>query len=314
MLSESATNRPLTMSQYQISHTITYQYDRPVLFTPHLLRLRPRCDSFQQLQKFSLSITPVPLQLYESLDLDGNMVSMACFEQVPTSNLTIQTQAQVETLLVNPFKYLLAAGALQLPIDYPTALWQQLQPYLSGYLSRSAALDPVAAQLGQEIWLATNGQTSDFLLALNQRIYHHCQYLFRETGQPLPPGITWTQQGGSCRDLAVLFMEVCRSVGLAARFVSGYQESSAEMVGDELTPPDHQQLHAWAEVYLPGAGWRGYDPTHGLAVADDHIALVASPLPQQSAPTTGAIQIGQVAQATMNYQLIIQKSVALVSG
>jgi transglutaminase-like putative cysteine protease len=302
------------MSQYQISHTIAYQYDQPVVFTEHLLRLRPRCDAFQQLQKFSLSINPAPIQLFDSTDLDGNVLTTAWFEQVPTTNLTIHTLSQVATQLLNPFNYLLEPWAVRLPIDYPTTLWQRLQPYLSGHLSRSAAIDPVAAQLGQEIWLATNGHTTDFLMALNQRIYQNCRYLFRENGEPLPPGITWSQQGGSCRDFAVLFMEVCRSIGLAARFVSGYQESSAEMVVNELTPPSHQQLHAWAEVYLPGAGWRGYDPTHGLAVADDHIALVASPWPPQAAPTTGAMQIGQVAQATMNYQLSIQKSVALVSG
>ncbi len=302
------------MSLYQISHTINYQYDRPVVLAAHRLRLRPRCDSFQQLQQFSLHITPLPLQQYDSLELDGNMVTTAWFEQVPTAHLTIHSQSQVETNLVNPFQYLLATGAVQLPIDYPAILWQQLQPYLIGYLSRSVAIDPVATQLGQEIWLSTNGRTLDFLLLLNQRIYQNCQYLFRETGEPLPPGITWSQQAGSCRDLAVLFMEVCRSVGLATRFVSGYQESSAEMMVDELSPPEQQQLHAWAEVYLPGAGWRGYDPTHGLAVADDHIALVASPLPPQASPITGTIQTGQVAQSTMKYQLIIQKSVALVLG
>ncbi len=302
------------MSQYQISHTIAYQYDQPVVFSEHLLRLRPRCDAFQQLQKFSLSINPAPIQLFDSIDLDGNVLTTAWFEQVPATNLTIHTLSQVATHLLNPFKYLLEPWAVRLPIDYPITLWQRLQPYLSGHLSRSAAIDPVAAQLGQEIWLATNGHTTDFLMALNQRIYQNCRYLFRENGEPLPPGITWSQQGGSCRDFAVLFMEVCRSIGLAARFVSGYQESSAEMVVNELMPPSHQQLHAWAEVYLPGAGWRGYDPTHGLAVADDHIALVASPLPPQAAPTTGAMQLGQIAQATMNYQLSIQKSVALVSG
>jgi transglutaminase-like putative cysteine protease len=302
------------MSLYQISHTIDYQYDHPVMLAAHHLRLRPRCDSFQQLQHFSLSITPTPLQQYDSLELDGHLMTTARFKPIPTAQLTIHSQSQVKTYLVNPFQYLLAPGAVQLPIDYSATECQQLQPYLVGYLSRSVAIDPVAAQLGQEIWLATNGQTLDFLLLLNQRLYQNCQYLFREMGEPLPPGITWSQQAGSCRDLAVLFMEVCRSIGLAARFVSGYQESSAAMIMDDLSPPQSQQLHAWAEVYLPGAGWRGYDPTHGLAVADDHIALVASPLPSQSAPITGTIQTGQIAQSTMNYQLTIQKSVTLVSG
>jgi transglutaminase-like putative cysteine protease len=293
---------------YQISHTLTYQYAQPVTFKPHLLRLRPRSDAFQQLQKFALRIDPAPIQLSESVDLDGNTVTTARFEPVPTSSLTIQAISQVETYLDNPFQYLLAPWAVQLPISYPTDLWQRLQPYLQGYLSRSASIDPVAVQLGQEFWLASNGQTTTFLSQLNQRIYETCQYIFRENGDPLPPGITWRQQGGSCRDLTVLFMEICRSVGLAARFVSGYQESSAEMIFDELSPPDHQHLHAWVEVYLPGAGWRGYDPTHGLAVANDHIALVATPWPQQSAPVMGAIQTGKGTPAQMSYQLFIQKS------
>jgi transglutaminase-like putative cysteine protease len=307
------------MSLYQISHAINYQYDYPVALAAHQLRLRPRCDSFQQLQKFSLTIDPPPLQQYDSLELAGQLVTTAQFAPQPTTQLTIQTKSQVITTLVNPFQYLLEPGAVQLPIDYSVDVWQQLQPYLWGYLSRSAAIDPVATQLGQEVWLATNGRTTDFLQLLNQRIYQSCQYLFRETGAPLPPGITWSQQAGSCRDLAVLFMEICRSVGLAARFVSGYQESSAEL--NPKTPPaittkipEQQQLHAWVEVYLPGAGWRGYDPTHGLAVADDHIALVASPQPAKAAPITGTIQTGYMAQATMSYQLTIQKSVTLVSG
>ncbi len=307
------------MSLYQISHAINYQYDCPVALAAHQLRLRPRCDSFQQLQKFSLTIDPPPLQQYDSLELAGQLVTTARFAPQTTTQLTIQTKSQVTTTLVNPFQYLLDPGAVQLPIDYSAAVWQQLQPYLGGYLSRSAAIDPVATQLGQEIWLATDGHTTNFLQLLNQRIYQNCQYLFRETGNPLPPGIVWSQQAGSCRDLAVLFMEVCRSVGLATRFVSGYQESSAELAPEQnraettkISEP--QQLHAWAEVYLPGAGWRGYDPTHGLAVADDHIVLVASPQPAQAAPIIGSIQSGYLAQATMSYQLTIQKSVTLVSG
>ncbi len=307
------------MSSYQISHAINYQYDCPVALAAHQLRLRPRCDSFQQLQKFLLTIDPPPLQQYDSLELAGQLVTTARFAPQTTTQLIIQTKSQVTTTLVNPFQYLLDPGAVQLPIDYSVDVWQQLQPYLWGYLSQSAAIDPVATQLGQEIWLAINGRTTDFLQLLNQRIYQNCQYLFRETGAPLPPGITWSQQAGSCRDLAVLFMEVCRSVGLAARFVSGYQESSAELAPEQNLAEttkisELQQLHAWAEVYLPGAGWRGYDPTHGLAVADDHIALIASPQPAQAAPITGSIQTGYLAQATMNYQLTIQKSVTLVSG
>jgi transglutaminase-like putative cysteine protease len=174
---------------------------------------------------------------------------------------------------------------------------QQLQPYLNGY--SIAGIDPIAVQLGQEISEATNGDVIAFLGELNQFIYSSCQYLIRETGNPLPPGRTWSEKKGSCRDLTVLFIEVCRAMGLAARFVSGYQE------GDLDNSEYH--LHAWAEVYLPGAGWRGYDPTHGLAVSDRHIALAASAISEYAAPISGAINRPGGVQSTMKYHLQIQK-------
>jgi transglutaminase-like putative cysteine protease len=141
------------------------------------------------------------------------------------------------------------------------------------------------------------GQPISFLTELNAQIHRECQYQIRETGAALPPGVTWSQRSGSCRDYAVLFAEACRAVGLAARFVSGYQE------GD----PDRRDrhLHAWAEVYLPGGGWRGFDPTQHAAVGDHYIALVASPLSTYTAPLSGSIKPGGV-QSEMTYQLEIK--------
>ncbi|HEY9299906.1 MAG TPA: transglutaminase family protein, partial [Phormidium sp.] len=185
---------------------------------------------------------------------------------------------EVETFRENPFDYIIEPYALKLPIDYPTSLLTQLSPYLQREFPGN--VDPIATQIAQEIWFATSGQTTIFLSKLNQHIYENCNYLVRETGEPLPAGITWNQKSGSCRDFVVLFMEVCRAVGLAARFVSGYQE------GDLYQK--ERDLHAWVEVYLPGAGWRGYDPTHGLAVSDRHIALVASAFPNYTAPISGS--------------------------
>ncbi len=126
-------------------------------------------------------------------------------------------------------------------------------------------------------------ESPHILQTLVQRLYKECSYTMREEGMPWEAGVTWRRKQGSCRDLTVLFMEVCRAMGLAARFVSGYE------VGDEET--SQWELHAWAEVYLPGAGWRGYDPTHGLAVGDRHIALAANPLPQYCAPVKGAVSL-----------------------
>jgi transglutaminase-like putative cysteine protease len=281
---------------YQISHITTYTYDRPVILAPHVIRLRPRSDVAQRLCQFSLTVSPNPHGISELVDLDGNSIIKVWFKEVETTSLSIQTLSQVETFRTNPFDYLLEPWATQLPLDYPISLSRQLHAYLGGQFADR--LDPIATQLAQELWQFAEGNTLAFLSELNQRIYTTCKYAIRETGTPFPPGITWSQQIGSCRDVAVLFIEVCRAIGLAARFVSGYQEGDADS-GD-------RHLHAWAEVYLPGAGWRGYDPTHGLAVAAGYVALVASASAQSAAPVEGTLKSG--AQATLNYQLLIQKN------
>lgn len=285
---------------YQITHTTRYTYSQPVTLQPHLLRLRPRSDGWQTLQNFALTITPAPIAQSPMIDLDGNALIKVWFDQsLITSALAIQTQSQIATHQSDPFNYLLEPWAMQLPIDYPASWLRQLQPYLNG--QGNAGIDPIAYQLAQEIYATTNDPAS-FLMALNQRIYETCKYLVRETGDPLPPGLTWTTQQGSCRDVTVLFMEVCRAIGLASRFVSGYQSGDLESA---LGQPDFH-LHAWAEVYLPGAGWRGYDPTHGLAVSDRHVALVASAVASYAAPVTGTVQRSGGAQSTMTYTLHIQ--------
>lgn len=285
--------------RYQITHTTLYRYDRPVMLAPHVLRLRPRSDVTQMLYHCSLESHPQPLQQSETVDLDGNTLIKLWFPDQETTTFTVQARSELETWRTNPFDFLLEPWATQLPIDYPITLFSQLQPYLQGYGSfLSGSIDPIANQLAQEIWETTAGNTIAFLSELNQRIYQTCEYSIRETGEPLPPGMTWTKKVGACRDVSVLFMEVCRAVGLAARFVSGYE------VGDPDATERH--LHAWVEVYLPGAGWRGYDPTHGLAVSDRHIALVASAIPKQAAPITGSLKQGIGAQSEMEYQLEVK--------
>ncbi|CAN1211447.1 Transglutaminase-like domain-containing protein [Tumidithrix helvetica PCC 7403] len=282
---------------YQITHQITYRYAEPVGLEPHTLRLRPRSDNTQKLHSFRLTVEPTPAGISEAIDLDGNAIAQVWF-QSPTDRLIVTAISEVETFRTNPFDFLLAPWATQLPIDYPTSMLVQLQPYLGGYLGAIAGgtgFDPVAAQLAQEIAYTCDRQIVSFLGTLNQRIYENCEYILRETGDPFPPSITWTQKAGTCRDFALLFMECCRSLGLAARFVSGYQE------GD---PESEKHLHAWVEVYLPAAGWRGYDPTQGLAVSDRHIPLVASPFPNMTTPATGKLKTSNV-RSTMTYDLAI---------
>jgi transglutaminase-like putative cysteine protease len=293
------------MPTYQIHHCITYTYDRPVQLAPQTVRMRPRCDLMQKLHAFDLAIDPTPIRNSDILDLDGNSIYRVWFADTPLTQLSVTATSEVETFRDNPFDYLLEPWAVNLPIDYPVSLYDRLQPYLAGKLSRlTGTIDPAAVQLAQTVWEQTSGKIVPFLSELNQQIYQECGYKLRETGEAMPPGVTWASKSGSCRDYAMLFVEVCRAVGLAARFVSGYQEGDLES-NDGLEGDRH--LHAWAEVYLPGAGWRGYDPTHGLATANTHIALVACPTAQDTSPLSGTLKPGTTARSEMNYTLKIQQ-------
>ena len=158
------------------------------------------------------------------MDLDGNNLIKLWFTQ-PTTKLSIQTLAKVETSCTNPFAYLLEPWAINLQFDYPSSLLKQLEPYLQpyGFVSDSSVLE-----LAQDLAMGAGGNTLNFLFELNQRIYQDCEYIIRDTGEPFPSGVTWRTKQGSCRDYAVLFMDVCRAVGIAARFVSGYQEGDQE--------------------------------------------------------------------------------------
>ncbi len=286
---------------YKISHTTIYTYNQPVWLKPHTLRLRPRCDGWQQLHFFSLVVDPKPEGVSHTADLDGNSLTQLWFTTA-TEQLKLKITTQVETYKTNPFDYLLEPWTAKLPLDYPTSLAAQLKPYLQPY---SVVVDPVVLELAQEIAQEVNNNTVAFLSTLNQRLYESCDYITRETGEPWQAGVTWRRKQGSCRDLVVLFMEICRAIGLAARFVSGYQEGDLDQ--------EQRDLHAWAEVYLPGAGWRGYDPTHGLAVADRHVALAASTLPNYAAAVSGSItpvkpfaESGKVTESCIEAHISIQ--------
>jgi len=275
---------------YRIHHHLTYTYPEPVQLSPQILRLHPRCDITQTVQSWQVTLDPLPLRCYHNIALDGSTEVQVIYNQA-IAHWRIQMQTEVVTHRQNPFDFLLDPWAVHLPIDYPQRLAQELRPY------GEAPPDPVATTLAQELIMATDGQVLAFLSELNQTLYRECTHFIRPAGAPLPAGITWQQRRGACRDLTVLFMAVCRAVGLAARFVSGYHEGDPDW--------QHRHLHAWAEVYLPGGGWRGYDPTHGLAVNDRYVALTARPQPQDTLPVTGYILTPGV-NSHLEYEIKIQ--------
>jgi transglutaminase-like putative cysteine protease len=262
---------------FEIGHASAYVFSEPICLEPHTIRLRPRSDGSQRLVRYSLTIEPKPAGLAECLDLEGNVVTYAWFDRL-TDSLRVSTQSEIETLRENPFDYILSdTAADRLPMEYSDELGLPLAPYRLRY-----GTDDAVAVFARTIADETERHSLPFLAALNRRIFQMCEVAIREEGDPQPPAATLVEQRGACRDLAVLFVDACRVLGFGARFVSGYQEGGPDQT--------RRYLHAWAEVYLPGGGWRGYDPTLGLAVADRHVAVAAGMRPGLAAPITGVFR------------------------
>jgi len=261
---------------FSVRHRSCYGYSREVFVEPQTIRLRPRHDPGQRLLDFSMTITPTPDGGSEYLDAEGNQAATIWFNRL-IDQFVIETRFRVETLRSNPFDYLISEpGCESLPAAYPPGLLPALQ---------SCLVRPDGDKLRgftEELREAAGDQTHDFLNRLCDRIYREFSFTSRHRGAAFTAEQTLISRSGSCRDLAVLFIHACRQVGLAARFVSGYQEGDPDQ--------DERQLHAWSEVYLPGGGWRGYDPTHGLAVSDRHIAVAASHHSSGAAPVSGGFR------------------------
>jgi transglutaminase-like putative cysteine protease len=280
---------------FEITHLARYVYNQPVFLEPHLIRMRPRVDGGQLLESFRLVVKPQPAGLSTSLDAEGNVVSLAWFNGL-ASELTVRAESTIATTRHNPFEFILPPNRLLLPMTYSPVE----EPLVGPARKRAGDIpadDPIgrfAADLAAEV----DHQVIAFLSRLADKLSSSWTVNRREQGGPWSPVETLSRRAGACRDLAALFMDACRSVGLAARFVSGYQQKSADFAHD---------LHAWAEVYLPWAGWRGYDPAQGLAVADQHIALAASARPEQAAPIVGSFR-GTAATATLTASISISST------
>lgn len=265
-----------------VTHSTLYSYDFPVCLEPHIFRFRPRMTNAQQLLAFDLQIAPTPAGTTECLDQDGNLALNAWFEG-PTRNLSITSRFTVEMLRQNPFDYLLVGESLKLPLWYPDPLCAALAPY-----RQDVHVVESVKQFAQSLAAGAQWNTLSFLLALSWHIFETCRPVIRPYGAPWPSDQTLSQREGSCRDVAVLFCDACRVMGIAARFVSGYECASAKN-------PD-SYMHAWAEIYLPGIGWRGYDPSRGLAVSNRHVAVAAGFDYDLAAPVAGCYSGGSRSQ------------------
>jgi transglutaminase-like putative cysteine protease len=275
-----------------VQHTTVYHYDSPVYQEPHTFRLRPRDDGAQRLLSFQLSILPEPSGRAECLDQDGNVVVEAWFGGM-LERMEVRSGFEMETLRENPFDFHLAMpGMATLPLVYPEPLASAVVPYLGGI-----GCGPVR-EFARGIAKAAGWNTLAFLNTLNQRLCDDTSKVIRDQGAPFAPDVTLASREGSCRDLAVLFVAACRSVGIPARFVSGYEREAA------LQETAH--MHAWAEVYLAGGGWRGYDPSQGLATYTAHVAVAAAADSRLAAPISGTFR--GAAKVRMEYSIQMQTS------
>lgn len=289
---------------FTIEHVTEYRFTRPVFFEPHYLRFCPRTDGSQRVTRFDLQIEPAAAGYTQSLDVEGNVVTQAWFNEVH-DRMSLRAVSEIETFRHNPYDFLVTPTNARLPVGYQP--WEQA--LLGPALKRWAVpiyVDP-SWELAEQMRTASRGEVIPFLTQLTETIYHRFKRVHREQGSPWPPETTIEQRQGACRDLAVLWIDICRSVGLAARFVSGYYEDDADR--------EKHFLHAWGEVYLPGAGWRGFDPTLGLAVADRHVAIAASADPQRAAPVSATYR-GSNVEAELHADVVIerQSTVALLAS
>ena len=273
-----------------IVHRLTYRYDTPVTLGDHRLCLKPRGQGFQRLLNHTLLVLPEPSQQRELLAASGDEIlrlrfcgstDRLCFEA--NSRVEIREAPALDTCF----------NGIEPPLPYPRGhLNQDLLGALEGWLPNGQH-EPSAIELTQEALMGSDQQTLAFLHQLIDLIQDRVKYTQRHVGPAWPAGRTLRERIGSCRDLAMLMVTCCRVVGLPARFVSGYQL---------LDPaPEHYDLHAWAEVYLPGAGWRGFDPSAGREVNARYVVLATSSNPDLTAAVSGSFSGPANARSTLDW-------------
>ncbi len=286
-----------------LEHRTSYTFDRLVEVYPHVIRLRPAPHSRTPIEAYSLEVEPADHFINWQQDAFGNFVARLVFPN-RARRLSITVGLIADLKVINPFDFFIEEYAEAIPFEYPKALLEDLEPYLRPVDEgeEGSGPGPLVGEWVRNFAVIPGTRTIDFLVSLNQAVNAAVGYSLRMEPGVQTPDFTLRTGVGSCRDMTWLLVSVLRQLGLAARFVSGYSvqlTSDVEALdGPSGVAADVTDLHAWAEVYIPGAGWIGLDATSGLFAGEGHIPLSATPHPASSAPITGSTG---VAEATLEF-------------
>lgn len=260
----------------KVSHNTTYIYSEPVFLESNEIRLCPRSSLNLKITDYKCLITPEPSNTFLCSDSEGNSVIKTRFLE-KTDNLRIEVEFTAETLKYNPYGFIADFEYTKLPFKYTPELTKDLKPHLNIYKKNDSV-----RKFSDDIKKEAKSETVPFLSLLCQKIHDIFEYELRPKGEPHSPEYTLKNKKGSCRDYAIFFIDVCKYRGIASRFVSGY------LIDKDSDKEAH--LHAWSEVYIPGAGWAGFDPTNGIAVNEYYIPVAASHNPERTLPVTGSFR------------------------
>lgn len=288
-----------------VQHHSRYSFPRPATLGPHVVRLRPASHTRARIETYGLRVGQSS-QLHWQQDPSGNHIARLSFKKGDTfATFDLHVEMAVELRAINPFDFLLDDDAQNVPVGYPPALAAELSPYRS-LTDPAFALGPKFDAFDAE--LPMTGTTLEVLTALNRAVHQRTRYVVRNEPGVWTPEQTLEEGRGSCRDSAVLMVALLRRRGIAARFVSGYlvQLTDEGMLPDEAKGVSHDvvDLHAWAEAFLPGAGWVGMDATSGLLCGEGHIPLACAATPSLAAPVEGTTDMPA---SDVSFELSVQR-------